>query len=407
MKRNILPTLMMFALFFIIAFVTGMQNPMGVIIKNQFDTSNLLSQLGNAAIFIAYAFMGIPSGLLLKKIGYKRTALSAIAIGLVGVGVSYLAGQMGSFGIYVVGAFITGFSMCMLNTTVNPMLNTLGGGGKRGNQLIQIAGSINSIAATSVPVIVGILMGDAARATISDASPALFIAIAIFTAAFLVLACMQIPEPHLENSEKISGSPLQFRHFTLGAIAIFMYVGVEVGIPNIANIYMTSELNINPAVAGTIVGTYWFLMLIGRLIGIYAAAKFESKTMLSATSLIAIILTISAIFIPASLVEMPVFRSDISFGMELVPINVLLLVLCGLCTSVMWGAIFNLAVEGLGKHTAAASGIFMTMVCGGGIIPLIQGYVADISSFSASYIVTALALTYMLWYAIFGSRIRN
>ena len=171
-KQNYtLPIIMMFALFFMIAFVTGLQNPMGIIIKNQFDTSNLLSQLGNAATFIAYAFMGIPAGLLLKRIGYKKTALAAICVGFTGVGVIYISGLMGNFGIYLAGAFISGFSMCMLNTVVNPMLNTLGGGGNKGNQLIQLGGALNSIGATIVPVLLGALMGNAAQAQISDAAP--------------------------------------------------------------------------------------------------------------------------------------------------------------------------------------------------------------------------------------------
>ena len=166
---------MMVALFFMISFVTGLQNPFGIIVKNQFAASNFMSQLGNAANFIAYAFMGIPAGMLLQKIGYKKTALLAIIVGFCGVGISYLSGVAGSYAVYLTGAFVSGFSMCMLNTVVNPMLNTLGGGGNKGNQLIQVAGSVNSIGATIVPVLVGYLIGDAAKAQISDANPALFL----------------------------------------------------------------------------------------------------------------------------------------------------------------------------------------------------------------------------------------
>ena len=136
-KNYALPIAMMFALFFMIAFVTGLQNPMGLIIKSQFQVSNFQSQLGNFANFLAYAFMGIPAGLLLQRIGYKKTALAAIVVGFAGVGVTFLSGKVqGSnnliFSVYLTGAFISGFSMCMLNTVVNPMLNTLGGGGKKG-----------------------------------------------------------------------------------------------------------------------------------------------------------------------------------------------------------------------------------------------------------------------------------
>lgn len=407
-KNYALPIAMMFALFFMIAFVTGLQNPMGVIVKNQFQASNLLSQLGNFANFIAYAFMGIPAGMMLQKIGYKKTALTAIVVGIVGVGITFLSGQIGSFPVYLIGAFIAGFSMCMLNTVVNPMLNTLGGEGKKGNQLLQFGGALNSMGATIVPVLVGFLMGDVAKATISDANPALFLAMGIFALAFLVLYFMNIPEPHIVTEKatvKNSHSPLSFRHFLLGALAIFVYVGTEVGIPNIANLYMTGGLNINGTTAGTVVGTYWFLMLIGRLIGGVLGAKVSSKAMLAFAATLGLVFVITAIMLPKDhLVSMPVFQSDISFGLAKVPTSIMLLVLCGLCTSVMWGGIFNLATAGLGKYTAAASGIFMVMVCGGGIIPAVQGWAADLFGYVESYWVIVICLLYMVFYALVGSK---
>lgn len=413
-KNYALPIAMMFALFFMVSFVTGLPNPMGVIVKNQFGASNFLSTLGNAANFIAYAFMGLPAGLLLKKIGYKKTALIAVVVGFIGVGVQFLSGQFGSFAVYLSGAFISGFSMCMLNTVVNPMLNTLGGGGKKGNQLIQFGGSINSIGATIVPVLVGYLMGDVAKATISDANPALFIAMGIFAVVFIVLFIMDIPEPHMVSAEKAkvkdSHSPLSFRHFILGAVAIFIYVGVEVGIPLLANPFMTAPidkggLGIDATMAGSVVGTYWFLMLIGRLFGASLGAKFSSKAMLSFASTLGIVFILASIFSPLeTTVSMPVFQSDISFALVQVPVSVMFLALCGLCTSIMWGGIFNLAVEGLGKYTAAASGIFMVMVCGGGLLPLLQGAVADSFGYISSYWVVFAGFLYMLYYAFVGCK---
>ncbi len=410
-KNYTLPIIMMVALFFMISFVTGLQNPFGVIVKNQFQATNLMSQLGNAANFIAYAFMGVPAGMLLQKIGYKKTALLAIVVGFVGVFISYLSGLAGSYAVYLTGAFVSGFSMCMLNTVVNPMLNTLGGGGNKGNQLIQVAGSVNSIGATIVPVLVGYLMGDAARATISDAAPALFLAMGIFALAFIVLISMSIPEPSLERQQKSSGTPdkysaFSFRHFILGTIAIFIYVGVEVGIPNFMNLFATSdELGIDPTTAGSLVGTYWFLMMIGRLCGASLGAKISSKSMLTLASAVGLVFILIAIFAPITTkVSMPVFLASLSFGMVEVPIGIMFLALCGLCTSIMWGGIFNLAVEGLGKYTEAASGFFMVMVCGGGILPLIQGVVADMAGFQVSYFVILFGLAYLLYYALVGSK---
>ena len=414
-KSYVLPIAMMFALFFMISFVTGLQNPFGVIVKNQFMASNLESQLGNLANFIAYAFMGIPAGKMLQRIGYKKTALTAIVVGFTGVCVTFLSGIAGSFAVYLTGAFISGFSMCMLNVVVNPMLNTLGGGGKKGNQLLQFGGAINSIGATIVPVLVGYLIGNISAGTsIADANPALFLAMGIFALAFIVLFSMQIPEPHAAqanvNAVKDTHSPMSFRHFILGAIAIFLYVGIEVGIPNIANLFMTggSEANglgIDTTTAGSVVGTYWFLMFIGRLTGGSLGAKFSSKGMLTFVSALGILFVVLAILTPTTqVVNMPVFKADISFGLAEVPMSIMFLVLCGLCTSVMWGGIFNLATEGLGKYTAAASGIFMAMVCGGGILPAIQGAVADVVGYVESYWVIVLALAFLLFYALVGSK---
>ena len=377
--------------------------------------SNLESQLGNLANFIAYAFMGIPAGKMLERIGYKKTALAAIAVGFVGVCVTFLSGTAGSFAVYLTGAFISGFSMCMLNVVVNPMLNTLGGGGKRGNQLLQFGGAINSIGATIVPVLVGYLIGTISSETsIANANPALFLAMGIFALAFIVLFSMNIPEPHaaaaVANGVKNSHSPLSFRHFVLGAIAIFLYVGIEVGIPNIANLFMTGSteangLGIDTTTAGSVVGTYWFLMFIGRLTGGSLGAKFSSKGMLSFVSLLGLVFVLLAIFIPETqMVNMPVFKADISFGLAQVPMSIMFLILCGLCTSVMWGGIFNLATEGLGKYTAAASGIFMVMVCGGGILPAIQGWATDAVGYIQSYWVIVLAIAYLLFYALVGSK---
>ena len=414
-KSYVLPIAMMFALFFMISFVTGLQNPFGVIVKNQFMASNLESQLGNLANFIAYAFMGIPAGKMLQRIGYKKTALTAIVVGFTGVCVTFLSGIAGSFAVYLTGAFISGFSMCMLNVVVNPMLNTLGGGGKKGNQLLQFGGAINSIGATIVPVLVGYLIGTISAGTsIADANPALFLAMGIFALAFIVLFSMQIPEPHAAqanvNAVRDTHSPMSFRHFILGAIAIFLYVGIEVGIPNIANLFMTGSsenngLGIDTTTAGSVVGTYWFLMFIGRLTGGSLGAKFSSKGMLTFVSALGILFVVLAILTPTTqVVNMPVFKADISFGLAEVPMSIMFLVLCGLCTSVMWGGIFNLATEGLGKYTAAASGIFMAMVCGGGILPAIQGAVADVVGYVESYWVIVLALAFLLFYALVGSK---
>ena len=404
-KSNILPIVVMFLLFFMIAFVTNFAGSMGVIVKTQFGASNAMAQLGTLANFIAYAVMGVPAGIILKRKGYKFTSLLAVSVGFVGVGVQWLSGYAESFGVYVLGAFIAGFSMCLLNIVVNPMLNTLGGGGKRGNQLIQFGGSCNSIGGTLAPIILGYLIGgSAAAAQVGDAAPAMLAAMLIFLLAFVIISLTKIPEPHIETAEQRAAAkankdqygPLSFRHFVLGAIAIFFYVGVEVGIPNTANLYMSNNPAVGPAIAGTVVGLYWLMMMFGRLIGGAVGGKVSSKAMLMAVSSLAIVMLLCVMFFPEAWVV--TFK-----GIEL-PVSMILMFLCGLMTSVMWGAIFNLAAEGLGKYTPAASGIFMALVCGGGILPFFQNLLADHSNYLISYIVPIAGLLYILFYALVGSK---
>ncbi len=421
---RIIPIIVMIFLFGMIAFVTNLASPMGDVLKYQFGVANWMGTLGVFANFIAYAFMGYPAGAMLQKLGYKKTALIAIAVGFVGVGIQTASGFLGSFGVYLLGAFVAGFSMTMLNTVVNPMLNSLGGGGNKGNQLIQIGGSFNSLSGTAVIVLTGILIPSIATAKISDVFPLMYAALAIFAFAFIVILVSAIPEKNTvqENKtiEKAKHSPLSFRHFVFGAIGIFVYVGVEVGIPNVLNKWLQNpELDVLKlggtgaveAIAGSVTATYWLLMLVGRLIGAAIGSKVSAKSMLLVASVAGLVLTISAMFAPVdTMVNLPVFKSGGAeglFGLANVPINAALLVLVGLCTSVMWGGIFNLAVEGLGKYTEKAAGIFMVMVCGGGILPLLQNVIVDITGgegYLSSYWLVAAGLTYLIYYALIGSK---
>ncbi|MBQ3930452.1 MAG: MFS transporter [Paludibacteraceae bacterium] len=411
--NHTLPILVMFLLYFIIAFVTNFAGTMGVVVKNQFGASNALSQLGTLANFIAYACMGIPAGIILKGRGYRFTSLCAVVVGIVGVGIQWLAAPTESFAVYVTGAFVAGFSMCMLNIVVNPMLNTLGGGGKRGNQLNLLGGSINSIGGTLAPVVLGYYIGgNVADANLGAASDAMMFAIAIFIIAFIVIIYTDIPEPHKETAEekamrvskegKDPYGPMSFRHFVLGAVAVFFYVGIEMGIPNTANIFMSEDPDEGPALAGGLIGAYWFLMMIGRLIGGALGGKVSSKVMLSTVSAVALCLVAGIIFVPEP-VDVAVNLPHIGIEGN-VPVAMLCMVFCGLCTSVMWGCIFNLSTEGLGRYTPLASGIFMVLVCGGGIMPFVQGIVADYIGAQGSYIVVMCSLLYILFYALRGSK---
>lgn len=423
-KQNgsIIAIITMMFLYAMISFVTNLAAPIGVIWKNAFqgDSANTIGMLGNAMNFLAYLFMGIPAGKLLTRIGYKKTALTGIAIGFFGVLIQFLSGKVGGsptmgFVIYLLGAFVSGFSVCILNTVVNPMLNLIGGGGNRGNQLNMIGGTLNSLSGTLTPLFVGALIGTVTPSTqMVDVNLVLYIAMAVFAAAFIILTFIPISDPEKGKVTKdtvFEHSPWAFRHFVLGVIAIFVYVGVEVGIPGTLIYYLSDQTSAGGgltgqavAIAGSVAATYWFLMLVGRFCSSFIAGKVSSKTLMTITTFVGAILIIFAMLLgKSSTVAMPVFTGS-SFETVTVPISALLLVLCGLCTSVMWTSTFNLATEGLGKYTAAASGIFMMMVVGGGILPLIQSFIADHGGYMMSYIVPLLALVYMFFYALVGCK---
>ncbi len=472
---NIVAIVTMFFLFAMISFVTNLAAPFGTIWKNQYAGSNILGMMGNMMNFLAYLFMGIPAGNMLVKIGYKKTALIAMALGFFGLLTQYLSslfsaetfvfsGIQLNFIIYLIGAFICGFCVCMLNTVVNPMLNLLGGGGNKGNQLIQTGGALNSLSGTLTPLFVGALIGTVTKETsMTDVAPLLFIAMGVFVAAFIILSFIAIPEPHLQKKgevkEKQPYSPWNFRHTVLGVIGIFIYVGIEIGIPGTLNFYLADATEkgagilINgAAIGGAIAAIYWLLMLVGRSASSAISGKVSTRTQLITVSATAIVFTIIAIFTPktvginvpkivfdpiekttetleyvgmpkeqiAAFIANPTEEQLAPYAAKLaendtadvlgslktpkVPLSALFLVLCGLCTSVMWGCIFNLAVEGLGKYTAQASGIFMMMVVGGGILPLVQNAIADNLGYMASYWLIVACLAYLLYYAVFGCK---
>ena len=405
--------IVMIALFAMIAFVTNLCTPMATIIKNQGPISNVLAQIGNYGNFVAYLVMGIPAGMLISKFGYKKTALIGLAVGATGIIIQWVSGLLDVeqnlglvFGVYLVGAFIAGLCMCILNCVVNPMLNLLGGGGNSGNQLIQIGGVFNSSAAVACYILMGALISDATKAKIADATPALMIALAIFVIAFIVISFTKIEEPEQAPVElSLIKGAMSYRHFALGALAIFLYMGIEVGVPNFVQQYLIAD-GIPAGTVGMLVAVYWFMMLIGRLVGAGIGNKVSSRAMITTVSIATLVLVLFGMYAPTDvIVSFPgVDWGQLILIWQPIPVGIFAFLLVGLCTSVMWGAIFNMAVEGLGKYTAIASGIFMTMVFGCAVMMGIQAAVADATNYITSFWVVVFCAAYLLFYALVGSK---
>ena len=399
---TIITIIAMMFLYAMISFVTNLAAPVGKIWGASFDDpaqAERMGMLGNLFNFLAYLIMGIPAGNILAKYGYKRTALFAIFLGFIGIAVQWLSGVFDSFSVYLFGALLGGFSVCMLNTVVNPMLNLLGGGGNRGNQLNLVGGTINSLSGALTPMLVGAIIGQSLEGKeIDDVNIVLYIAMAVFALVYLVIRLTPIAEPQATgNNVTYERTPWAFRHLTLGVIAIFFYVGVEVGIPATLISYLTPKVGF--AAAGLIAGRYWILMLVGRFIGSAIGGKVSSRMMVINAATLALILMVGAMCIGDSIEAKTIVQGQVIN----VPLASTLLVLCGLCTSIMWGSIFNMATEGLGKYTAKASGIFMMMVVGGGVVPYIQSVIAA-HDCMISYIVPVIGVAFILFYALWGSK---
>lgn len=409
MKKSNLQIITIIAMMFLyamISFVTNLAAPVGKIWGDSFTDpiqAERMGMLGNLFNFLAYLIMGIPAGNILAKYGYKKTALLALALGFIGIGVQWLSGVTDSFYVYLTGALICGFCVCILNTVGNPMLNLLGGGGNKGNQLNLIGGTFQSFSAALTPMLVGAIVGESlVGKEIDDVNIVLYMAMAIFALIFLVIFFTPIAEPSKVGEAVVyERSPWAFRHFVLGAVAIFFYVGIEVGVPATLISYLHKTAGKGYDDATFIAGLYWLLMLVGRFIGSVIGGKVSSRAMVICVSTLAIALMGSAMALGNSvMVSLP---TDWTFDMQEMPVAAMLIMLVGLCTSVMWGSIFNMATEGLGKYTPKASGIFMMMVVGGGIVPYIQSAIAAHDCLT-SYIVPIIGAAFILYYAIWGSR---
>lgn len=397
----------MFFIFAMISFVTNMAAPFGNIWGM---TYNWAGMAGNLMNFTAYLVMGIPAGNMLIKYGYKKTALIALIVGAVGLGIQLLSGVVNNIYVYLLGALVCGFCVCMLNTVVNPMLNLLGGGGNTGNQLVQAGGTLNSLSATATPVLTGFLVGTLTKDSFPDVAPLIITGIVIFLAAFCIISFIKIKEPQGDlKNVTYERSPLAFRHCLLGIIAIFFYVGIEIATPGMMNQWISREGGFEgaAAVAGSLAGIYWFLMLCGRLTSTIISGKVSTRTQMITVSTVGIILIVAAIFTGDVTTTLNIDLGIIEIENATVPLSCVFIFLCGLCTSIMWGGIFNLSTEGLGKYTAKASGIFMVMVFGGGMMPFFQDLVLvqqlGISYLNSYWLIVAM-LAYILFYSIWGCK---
>lgn len=393
MRGSRLTVAAMFALSFMVGVTSMFAGQIGGVVKAQFGASNAASQFGAAAMFLAYLFMGIPAGVVLRRTGYRFTSLLAIGVGATGLVIQTLSGFVESFSVYVAGSFVSGLSMAMMFTVVNPLLNTLGGGGQGGNRLVQFSCSCNSFGGLLSPMILGFLFGnEIAKAKVIDALPIQLAALIAFVFAFAVIFRADIAEPHLKKDAGTGNAGMLadfrrlfgFRHFVLGMVAVFLFEPIEAAVPAMMPIYFTQEgvpWYRGAAYAGTIVSLYMLCMLCGRFLAGLVSSRVTTRTMMVFCSFGAIAMLLGAMYTPWT---------------------VAFVVATGLFTSVMFGGLLNLALDGLGELTPLGSGVLMTLICGGALLAL-QGRIADHVGVLSSFWMTIGLITVTLLYSLFGS----
>ena len=393
MKGNRLTIAAMFALSFMVGVTSMFAGQIGGVVKAQFGASNAASQFGAAAMFLAYLFMGSPAGVVLKRTGYKFTSLLAIGVGVAGLGIQTLSGFVESFSVYVAGSFVSGLSMAMMFTVVNPLLNTLGGGGQGGNRLVQFSCSCNSFGGLLSPMLLGLLFGsEIAKAKVIDALPVQLAALLAFVFAFVAIFRAEIAEPHLAKGPEARSCGMLsdfrklfgFRHFALGMVAVFLFEPIEAAVPAMIPIYFTQSGTPwyrGAAYAGTVVSLYMLCMLGGRFLAGLVSSRVTTRTMMVFCSFGAIAMLLGAMYTPWTVV---------------------FVVATGLFTSVMFGGLLNLALDGLDDLAPLGSGVLMTLICGGALLAL-QGRLADHVGVLHSFWMTIGLIAVTLLYSLFGS----
>ena len=424
------PFITMVFLFFIVGFLTTANTQFQGPLKEAFlagvgDMKNTFATLITFSWFLAYPLCGGIGSSWITKYGYKGTLIRSLFVMIAGLGFFFLSSlftvhfpdanlKMGSnivpagFFIFLLGSFIVGASATILQVVINPYLTACYVKGTQAIQRMAIGGSANSIGTTIAPFFVtGIVFGGVAMENIQVSQLMIpFLSLmAIITIVVFTLMKLSLPDikgTKAEEGEKLEKSIWSFSHLTLGVIAIFFYVGVEVCIGANINLYAIEQetvngpfsffgnssltlFGINFAIPALMATLYWGGMLIGRLVG-SSLSTVPPRVQLVTTTVSATILTLVAIVLN----------------------NPWILTAVGLFHSIMWGAIFTLSVAKLGKYTSVASGVFMIGVVGGAILPLVQGVLADfIGGWRWSWFIVIFGELFMLYYALIGSRIRQ
>jgi FHS family L-fucose permease-like MFS transporter len=394
----LIPFITVTALFFVFGFITNLNMALVPHLRSIFDLPYGLAMLAESAFFLAYFVFSSPTSKLIEMIGYKRTMVVSLFIQVVGCLLFVPAAKLVSFPLFLTAVFVVGAGITGLQTSANPYVSILGPEHSAPIRLT-LAQALNSLGGTLAPLVAGaFILTDpdkiASKASIADTVRGPYIAIATALLVLgLAVAFSHLPaiaetqsfRPGKDGDNLLSRSIWSFRHTVLAAIGIFFYVGVEVGLASIAVNYFKTQGMSSLKTASFLVSLYWFGALVGRLLGSWILTKVKSGKLVSIFG-----------FAAAAMIAISMFTSG--------NVAIWALVLCGFLNSIMFPNIFTLGIAGLGPMTSKGSGLIMTAVVGGAVIPYLLGALADKVGIQHAFILPVICYLYIAYYGMWGSR---
>ncbi len=394
----LVPFITVTMLFFIFGFITNLNMALVPHLRNIFTLPYAWAMLAESAFFLAYFVFSAPTSKLIETIGYKKTMVVSLFIQVVGCLLFVPAAKMVSFPLFLTAVFVVGAGVTALQTSANPYVSILGPESSSSIRL-NLAQAFNSIGGTLAPLVAGAyILTDPAKleskASVADTvrMPYILIAAGLLLLG-LAVAFMHLPHveqtqafrPAKEGDPILSRSIWAYKHTVLGAIGIFLYVGVEVGLASIAVNYFKLQGMSTAKTASFLVSLYWAGALAGRLLGAIIMTKVKAGKLLGIFG-----------FTAAALITVSMFTSgSVAIGT---------LVLCGFFNSVMFPNIFTLGIAGLGPMTSKGSGLIMTAVVGGAVVPLMIGALADKVGIQHSFVIPIICYLYIAYYGMWGHK---
>lgn len=374
------PLVVLTTLFFMMGFITCMNDILIPHLKEIFDLSYVQAMLIQFCFFTAYAVMSIPMGAFVGKVGYKNGVIGGFLLTAVGCLLFYPAAGSHSYAVFLGALFILASGVTLLQVAGNPYVTLLAKPGKESATLTLVQ-AFNALGTTIAPQIGAFLILADATQTVSKAEQISSVQIPYLgLAGLLIILAVFVKMIRLPDARKIAAeesahnhdgktSVWQYKHLVFGTAGIFCYVGAEVSIGSLMVNVLGYLKGLDHASAAHYLSFYWGGAMVGRFLGSAVMAKFAPNRYLAFNASAAVVLLAIGFF-----------------------------------NSIMFPTIFSLATKGLGKFTNAASGVLCTAIVGGAVVPVVQGWVADTYTLMSSFVVSVICYLYIVFFAVYGYR---